>query len=38
MELQSRMQGINHAQGKPGILEGTMGILHGETSHEFIHS
>ena len=37
MELQPSMQDINHAQGKSGIPEGTMGILHGETSHEFYH-
>ena len=33
MELQLRMQGINHAHGKSSIPEGKMGILHGETSH-----
>ena len=33
MELQPRMQGINHAHGKSGIPEGKMVILHGETSH-----
>ena len=42
MELQRRMQGINHAHGKSGIPEGTMVIFYGETSHawsiNFIHS
>ena len=33
MELQPRMQRINHAQAKSGIPEEIMGILHGETSH-----
>ena len=38
MELQTRMQAINHAQAKSGIPERTMALLHGETSREFIHS
>ena len=38
MELQPRMHGITHAQGKSGIPEGRLGILHGETNHEFILS
>ena len=39
MELQPRMHGIKHAQGKSGIPKGTMGILHGETPvmNLFIH-